>query len=305
MYKIKIIVLFALLFTFTFVADAQKSERKEVLNEITASLSDKAVVTVKDFKLNSKLMNREMPYRVIFPANYDLSKDKRYSVVYLLHGLFGHFDNWVEKTKLKDYAKDYEYIIVTPEGNNSWYTDSISVPNDKYETYIANELIAEIDAKFRTIADKEHRAIAGLSMGGYGALKFGIKYPEKFILAGSFSGALAVGSFKTKEELPAGVFRESVISIYGDADGVTKKSNDLFKLVNEMPKDKVAALPFLYLSCGTEDEFGLLYNNRALVDDLTKQKIPHEFRELPGKHKWDFWDNQVEEFLRLSKKFIK
>ena len=104
----------------------------------------------------------------------------------------GHFNNWTDSTKIVEYAKKYNFIIVTPEGNNGWYSDSVSVPNDKYESYIIQELIPEIDKKFRTKADREHRAIAGLSMGGFGAMKFGLKYPEKFALIGSFSGALAI-----------------------------------------------------------------------------------------------------------------
>jgi putative tributyrin esterase len=305
MYKNKIFILFILILAFTFTVNAQKEQPKVVTASASGAATMNLPVKVENHKLDSKLMNREMPYQVILPANYAASDKTKYSVVYLLHGLFGHFDNWASKTKLVDYAKDYNYIIVMPEGNNGWYTDSVSVPNDKYESYIANELIDEVDKKFRTIADREHRAIAGLSMGGYGALKFGIKYPGQFILAGSFSGALAVGSFKSKEELPVGIFRDSVISIFGEADSDTKKSNDLLKLFYDVRLRKVALLPFLYISCGTEDEYNLLSVNRALVDDLTIQKIPHEYRQLPGKHKWDFWDAQVEEFLRMSKKFIK
>ena len=297
MNKSKLLMLLALICALTFAVDAQQVKTQ-------SEIELKPQNQFKDFKLNSKLMNREMPYRVIFPANYETEKDKRYAVVYLIHGLFGHFNNWVDKSKLVGYAADYNYIIVTPEGNNGWYSDSATVPNDRYETYIANELITEIDSKFRTIADRNHRAIGGLSMGGYGALKFGLKYPEKFILAGSFSGAVQIASYKNKEELPKGLLRNSVMATFGDVDTATKQSNDIFKLVDEMKADKVAKLPFLYLSCGTEDELGLLSGNRLFADSLTKQKIPHEFRELPGKHNWTFWDDQANEFLRLSKKFI-
>jgi putative tributyrin esterase len=304
MFKSKIIVLFALICALTFAVNAQKNKRKVVTASASGAVSVNLPVRFENFKLNSKLMNREMPYRIVFPANYDLSKDKRYAVIYLLHGYSGHFDNWVDKTKLTDYAKDYDYIIVTPEGDNGWYADSVSLPNDRYETYIADELINEVDKKFRTIADKEHRAIAGLSMGGYGALKFGIKYPDKFILAGSFSGAVGIGSYKVKEDLPQGLFRDSIIKIFGEPESESKNSNDIFKMIGEMPKDKIPALPFLYLDCGTEDELGFLPTNRQLADILTTKKIPHEFRELPGGHNWKLWNTQVDEFLRLSKKFV-
>ena len=114
-------------------------------------------------------MGREMPYRVILPQDYLLNKEARYPVIYLLHGLYGHFDKWTDKTGIRSYAANYKFIIVTPEGGDGWYTDSVSAPNDKYESYIVRELIPEIDKKFRTQADRGHRAIAGLSMGGYGS----------------------------------------------------------------------------------------------------------------------------------------
>src|SRR5688572_15704732 len=80
----------------------------------------------REYKLKSKLMAREMPYRLIVPDGYeaDANKSKRYAVVYLLHGLSGHYDNWTSRTKLAEYALKYQYIIVTPEGDNGWYTDS-------------------------------------------------------------------------------------------------------------------------------------------------------------------------------------
>src|SRR5438445_2387379 len=135
----------------------------------------RSVVEFLEAKLQSKLMAREMPYRIILPKDYAASK-AHYPVVFLLHGLSGHYTNWIDKTKLADYAAEHQFIIVTPEGNDGWYTDSVSVVSDKYESYIIKELIPEIDKNYRTIADREHRMIAGLSMGGYGGMKFGLKY---------------------------------------------------------------------------------------------------------------------------------
>ena len=159
---------------------------------------DAPVIRPVEERLTSKLMAREMPYRVILPYGYSTNSIDRFPVIYLLHGLTGHFNNWTEKTKLASYAFRHNFIIVTPEGNDGWYTDSASTPNDKYESYIVKELIPEIDKNYRTLADRKNRAIAGLSMGGYGSLKFGLKYPEMFALAGSFSGALGAASFSEK-----------------------------------------------------------------------------------------------------------
>lgn len=264
-------------------------------------------VSVNDFKLNSKLMARAMPYRVIMPENYGDPRNKSavgkplsYPVVYLLHGLTGHFDNWTDKTKLTKYAENYKYIIVMPEGNNGWYTDSATVPDDKYESYIIQELIPEIDKRFRTIPDRGHRVIAGLSMGGYGSIKFGLKYPEKFVLIGSFSGALGAAGFTEKN---TGAIGKTIDTIFGAGDSEIRKSNDVYKLVREMSADNIKQLPFIYLDCGTED---FLYGtNREYAGLLQEKKIAHEYRELPGKHDWAFWDSQIEEFLEMSERFIK
>lgn len=291
-YRFKPQILFLSLFLMLSVsAFAQTETPKTVANP-----------KVSKQTLDSKLMAREMPYNLILPKNYneESSKETRFPVIYLLHGLTGHFNNWAELTKLSDYAENYNYIIVMPEGDNGWYTDSAGAPNDKYESYIVKELIPEVDKKFRTKAERKNRAIAGLSMGGYGSLKFGLKYPEMFALVGSFSGALGITEI-TDKNADAWISK-SVMSVYGDAENETRKANDIFKIVREMTPEKVKNLPFIYESCGTEDF--LIKNNRDFVMLMAEKKIPYQYRELPGGHDWKFWDDQVQEFLRLSEKFI-
>ncbi len=260
---------------------------------------------VRDQKLTSKLMAREMPYRVILPSGYENSTENSfYPAIYLLHGLTGHFDNWSDNTKLAVYSKNSEFIIVMPEGGNGWYTDSVSKKDEMYESYIVKELIPEIEKKFRVKKARESRAIAGLSMGGYGALKFGVKYPEMFVVAGSFSGALRAAEW-TEKELGVG-FRpllESIMSIYGEAGSGTRKQNDLFSLVNAKTDTEIKAMPFIYVDCGTEDF--LLSQNRDFAELLLKRKVSHEFRQRPGVHDWKYWDSQIKEFLQLSERFLK
>ena len=298
--KLVFVWLFLAIFGLTFSATAQTLTPKPRPDN---SVANSFVI---EEKLDSKLMARQMPYNLILPNNYSLetNKAKHYPVLYLLHGLTGHFDNWADKTKLTDYLKNYNYIIVMPEGDNGWYTDSSSVANDKYESYIVQELIPEIDKKYRTISDREHRAVAGLSMGGYGSIKFGLKYPEKFVLVGSFSGALQAASL-TEKTLGNGwkALTDSITGVYGADDSPTRKENDVFKLVREMPAEKAKNLPFIYLDCGTED--GLIATNREFSALLLEKKIPHEFRELPGIHDWKFWNAEIKEFLQVSEKFIK
>ncbi len=252
-------------------------------------------VKVEERKLRSKLMGRDMPYRVILPREYATLKDSRYSVVFLLHGLTGHYSNWTDKTEIAKFAMAYDFIIVTPEGDDGWYTDSSSVPKDKYESYIVRELVPEIDSAFRTIAKRENRFIAGLSMGGYGALKFGLKYPDMFATVGSFSGALRATFWDDKNT--GKWLSKSIMSVFGAVESETRKSNDIYRLASEVPAEKIKALPFIYLDCGTEDF--LIENSHDFAKVLRDKKIPHEFRELPGKHDWVFWNSQVQEFLRL------
>lgn len=253
-------------------------------------------------KLKSKIMAREMPYRVILPAGYADAKgtSPRFPVVYLLHGLTGHYSNWIDKTELVAYAAKYDFIIVTPEGDNGWYSDSVTVANDKYESYIVKELIPEIDAKYRTLAGRENRMIAGLSMGGYGALKFGLKYPEMFSFVGSFSGALGVASFTEKT---AGNIGKGVDAIMGAEDNESRRSNDIFRIIRELTPEKLKALPYIYQSCGTEDY--LIQNNREYLALLNEKKVSHEYREQPGGHTWTFWDEQVREFLAVAERRLK
>ncbi len=254
---------------------------------------------VRGERLASRLMGRDMPYRVVLPAGYvpDRGKKKLYPVVYLLHGLGGSYANWTDKTGLADYVRDHGIIVVTPEGGNGWYTDSVSAPTDRFESYIISELIPEVEKRFAVDPDRRGRIIAGLSMGGYGAMKFGLKYPEKFSLVGSFSGALGVASFTEKN---AGTIGKGVESILGDEDSEVRKANDIFALLRAMPADKIAGLPFIYQSCGTEDF--LFENNRRFLDLLTEKKVKREYREHPGLHDWTFWDSQIREFLALAER---
>src|SRR5260221_2960786 len=272
--------------TFSQVVTASKSH----------SLGLHYALNFQTEQISSKFMGRQMPYRIIVPLAYAAPKEsaKHYSVIYLLHGLAGHYDNWTNLTKLTEYAAPYKFIIVMPEGGDGWYTDSSTTPGDKYESYIIQELVPEIDKKFRTIPDRDHRIIAGLSMGGYGAIKFGLRYPNLFSFVGSFSGALD-GPLRGQN---SAFLRPSIISVFGPEGSKTRKDNDVYGMLREMPDDWLKNIPFIYFDCGTEDSFFPI--NRDFATLLLEKKVPHEFRELPGKHEWPYWDSRVQEFLRLA-----
>ncbi len=269
-----------------------------VLRASAASPSDP--VRVVNEELKSKLVKTTLPYNVILPRDYlsTQARNRRYPVIYLLHGLTGHFSNWVERTKVSEYSRLSDVLIVMPEGNNGWYTDSATVPDHKYESYVIEELIPEVDRKFRTIESREGRAIAGLSMGGYGALKFGVKHPNKFIFAGSMSGALDAAGWTEAELKGLTWIWETLVPVFGPSGGPTREANDLMKLYPRLSAEQITALPYIYLDCGTEDP--LLNSNRKFAEMLLERKIPHQVRLLPGKHNWQYWDQQVSEIIRLA-----
>src|SRR3989454_7846346 len=273
--------------------------RRAMLAILFASLISYAQrSSVETIQFQSKLVNATLPYNVILPPDYRTSSTTRYPVLYLLHGLTGHYSDWLTKTNVADYAAQYRMIVVMPEGKDGWYTDSATVPNDKYESYVLKELIPDVQKRYRTIETRFGRGVAGLSMGGYGALKFGLKSPGAFAFAASMSGALAAPSWTEKDLKDPGAARDSVLSVFGPAGSETRKANDIFEGVRSMTPNRIAGLPYFYLDCGTED--GLFSSNQQFAALLHEKKIPHEYRELPGDHNWAYWDQQVQEVLKIA-----
>jgi putative tributyrin esterase len=253
-----------------------------------------------DFQLKSTLLGRSVGYQILYPVRYEHpeNREKRFPVLYLLHGLSGHSTDWMEKTRIALYATHYDLFIVMVEGGDGWYTDSATVPADKYESYILRELIPEVEKSFRVSTQREGRAIAGLSMGGYGAIKFALKHPEMFAMAASTSGAFGAAKWTEKELKDPGAIRDSVLHTFGPAGSPTRAANDIPTLAREVAAKKTAPLPYFYLDCGTEDF--LFSDNRELASLFVELKIPHEYRQLPGNHSWTYWDAQVQEILRLA-----
>ncbi len=254
-------------------------------------------VDVETIQFKSELIGQVLPYNALLPVGYAES-NKRYPVLYLLHGLFGRYDDWVTRTNLADYAAHYDVIIITPEGHDSWYTDSAGVATDKYESYFIREIISDVDARFRTIKERRARGVGGLSMGGYGALKYGLKHPEQFAFAASLSGALDPAS--RTDDNPGfawDILRPSINAVFGPRNSQTRTANDLHQIARGLSAAQIASLPYLYFDCGLED--GFLATNRELADILVSKRIPHQYRQLPGGHNWAYWDQEVREVLRL------
>ncbi len=235
---------------------------------------------VETVRFQSKLVNASLPYNVILPADYDASTTTRYPVLYLLHGLTGHYSDWASRSNVADYAQQYRLIVVMPEGNDSWYTNSTTVTTDKYESYILDELIPDVQQRYRTIEARYGRAIAGLSMGGYGAIKFGLKSPQTFAFAGSMSGAFAITTVPEKDLGPLGPV---LMKLFGPMGSETRKANDIFDIVENMPAPRVASLPYFYFDCGTEDPLPTVFSsNRDLAKLMSERRSRTSFANCPA-----------------------
>lgn len=252
--------------------------------------------TVRDETFTSQSLGRQMKYRIVLPAGYDASA-RRYPVLYLLHGLTGGYLDWETKTRLVHHLRDYDLIVVMPDAGNSWYTNSAGDAADRYEDYVAKDLVQEVDNRFRSVNSRHARAIAGLSMGGYGALKLGLKYPATYAFAAGFSSAVnmprRLDSNGNGNGKPSPL-QESMLKIYGPPGGPGRAANDVMALAAKADPDR---MPYFYLDCGTED--GLLQGNRDFVAVLQRQKIAYEYRELPGAHNFTYWDQQLPEMLHV------
>jgi putative tributyrin esterase len=226
---------------------------------------------------------------VVLPAGYDDSP-RLYPVLYLLHGHDGGHRNWLERTNLLAHTARLPLIVVLPDAGNSWYANSAARPDERFEEYVARDVPAFIDQHFRTLNYREARYVAGLSMGGYGALLLGLKYPGRFSLAGSFSGSLraAMDTVST-----------TVMDAFGPAGSAARAENDLLALAG---RASAAGAPYFYVDCGTAD--GLLAGNRAFVAALAARPLAYEYHEVPGAHGWEYWDRRLPVFLRLVEERI-
>ncbi len=248
---------------------------------------------LKDGIFKSCSLQREMPYRIYLPDDYE-NDDESYPVLYLLHGLFGSFENWSELGDLENTVGDLKLIVVMPEGEQGWYCDGID-ELARYEHYIVHDLIEHCDEVYRTKKAKRSRAVAGNSMGGYGAVKFALKFPERFELAYSSSGAFAVTNWNEDQQpLQWDEYRDSVSKIFGVANSRYRTDNDLFKLLRSAD---AAKLPAFYFDCGSDDKF--LSANIALADEFRKFEIPCELEIIAGGHDWEYWSHQLTQIIKI------
>jgi S-formylglutathione hydrolase FrmB len=249
---------------------------------------------VQEGTFHSKALDRDMHYMVVLPADYDQSQ-QRYPVLYLLHGWAGDYTNWVKLTKLVEDSRRYPMIVVTPDAQNSWYVNSATIPADRFEDYIINDLIHEIDTRWRTITASDRRAIAGLSMGGYGSVLFGLKHPGSFAVIGSVSGAFD-GPAGIEQVMPS--LRESTDRAFGATGTAARTDNNIYSLLySVLAKADHVRIPYFFLECGSQDP--LLPSNRKFVEELSSKNVLYEYHEYPGGHSWEVWDKSLPMMLEV------
>jgi S-formylglutathione hydrolase FrmB len=269
---------------------------------------------------HSDALGVDKDYVVYVPAGYD--SGKHYPVFYYLNGLGGNETNWVKHGHL-DAAADQlglEAIVVMPDGDDAFYADGVApvdydacikdgtglfmqkqrtktcVRKRSYETYIVKDLVAEVDAKYHTIARREGRAIAGLSMGGFGAFELSMRHQDVFS-AGKVALLTDLKLWGAGAPIPD--LNPWMRAIFGE-DIANWRQHDPSYLVQQLAPGALA----LYLDCGTDDDFWLNDDASYLHDLLTARKIDHAFFLGPGHHDFTFWTARLPESLKFLRDHV-
>ena len=231
---------------------------------------------------HSKVLGKALATNVILP---DVGTGP-YPVFYLLHGLSDDHTIWARRTSIERYVAGLPLIVVMPDGFRGFYTNHENGP--AYATYMAEELPAFVERTFHARTDRAGRCIGGLSMGGYGAMRLALGYPEVYCSANSHSGALAFGHDPV--QLNTSYSQEWLLTVGATPAG---SAHDLYALAEVRRKEGNA--PAIRIDCGSEDF--LIEPNRRFTAHLKELGIEHEYAEFPGTHNWGYWDLHVQEAL--------
>jgi S-formylglutathione hydrolase FrmB len=247
-----------------------------------------ADVALQDVTFRSAALNRDMKYRVILPSR--VAPGQKLRVVYLLHGGGGGFLDWSNCSDVAQFAK-LGLLLVMPEGNSSYYTNAVDRPQDRYEDYIVHDLIADVEKRFPSAVGRPNRAIVGVSMGGFGAVKLALHHPELFAFVGGISSAIDVPRRAfTLRRLHQSRHYDSIFGPWGSP---TRHDNDPFVLVRAANPE---GAPYFFLTCGEQE--GLLAANREFADLLAQRRFHYEFHTGPGGHDWNQWNGWLPQLFR-------
>ena len=243
----------------------------------------------------SKALGRSMKFSIYLPPNYDKGK-RYYNVIYLLHGYTGNNTDWV---RLGDAAYSADsltavnaippFIMVMPNAKNSWYVDSPDGSGyGNYESAIVEDLVNYIDQHYHVIPGRNGRAVAGLSMGGFGALHLAFKYPDKFRMAASLSGALIKSTPEQTDYFEGSFGKPFDATLFNKANP--------FNLVSNLKKFD-ASLP-VYITVGDDDGYGFYTGATRLYAKLHDAKLPAQLRITNGAHTWSVWSRGLKRVLQ-------
>jgi S-formylglutathione hydrolase FrmB len=266
---------------------------------LTVSLPVHAQSRIDCDALNSHILKSPVHYCVYLPAGYDAGAAKRpvqtYPVLYFLHGLgdnertLFNSGGWTLLDDLRRQHKIGEFLIVAPEGGRTFYINSAD-GSDRYSDFFLQEFVPLIETKYRIAKGREHRAISGISMGGYGALRFAFARPELFSAVSAQSGALITESPQeldtaARSGAPLG---KVLAAVFGNPIDVQHwKSNSPFVLAakNQTGLRKLA----IYFNCGQDDNYGFEKGAAALHEQLQKEGVKHEYHSYPGDHSFSYF----------------
>jgi S-formylglutathione hydrolase FrmB len=259
--------------------------------------------------IDSRILKRPVRYCVQVPGSYD-QKDaqgqlRSFPVLYYLHGLgddeqsFSRSGGWTLIEDLREHGKIGDFLIVAPAGGNSFYINSAD-GKVRYSDFFVREFVPYIEKKYRVVPGREGRAITGISMGGYGALRFAFAYPELFSAVSAQSAALMMIS---PEELSAASESHMPVMnalgpVFGNPVDVARwRANDPFVLARK----NHAALKnmAIYFNCGQSDDYGFEVGAAALDKQLTKEGIVHQYRPYPGGHSINYFLSHLEEVMEF------
>lgn len=231
---------------------------------------------------------------VILPQKAGRAQDKSIPAVYLLHGHSDDHSIWMRRTSIERYADSLapEFAIIMPAVDKSFYTDMKN--GNRYWTYVNEELPKIMGSMFPLSDKREDTFAAGLSMGGYGAMKLALNNPERFVACASLSGACEMGA-SLAEIQPDDGFKKALLDIFGTKKDFDKSVNDLSWQAEQVAKRTIK--PAIYMACGTKD---FLYNNNlGFLAHLNKLGIPVKWEATPDReHTWDYWDEKIQVALK-------
>ena len=270
---------------------SQSAEPKIKTTQKATNNTSQATNTVADknpqlqvIEVKSEKMGRSISNLVVLPESYLKDSADHCPVIYLLHGFGDTYMAWQNHVDLTKYANQYNFILVCPDAQDSWYFDSPIDPSFQFETYITQELRNYIENNYRTVNDRKYRAITGLSMGGHGALWLAWRHPDLYGLCGSMSGAVDILTLKDRFKI------DKRLGKYA-ANEASWKNHSVINLVPTLKNEQ-----FIIIDDGTSDF--LIKENRALHASLQQHNIKHEYSERPGRHSWDYWMKSLEIHLK-------